>query len=84
MPYLLRRFDHARMYNVCMAIWPYCWVLLPGLNVLARMGAVEIEGVLMVIGATKALLWVCIYAQLILARVACLSYSCVFRRRSAL
>ncbi|KAI0094018.1 MFS general substrate transporter [Irpex rosettiformis] len=40
MPYLLRRFDHAKMYNTCMGIWPYTYALLPGLNVIARWGAV--------------------------------------------
>jgi hypothetical protein len=40
MPYLLRRFDHAKMYNTCMGIWPYVYALLPALNILARWGAV--------------------------------------------
>lgn len=76
MPYLLRRFDHAKMYNICMAVWPYAYVLLPGLNVIARMGAVDVgEGVLGVAGPTKALLWVGIYALLLMARCACLAFS---------
>lgn len=86
MPYLLRRFDHARMYNVCMGIWPYAYALLPGLNVIARWGAVigEMPGVeegtvvTTVIGvtpATKALLWCGIGVLLGMARTACLGFS---------
>ena len=36
MPYILRRFDYAKTYNVCMYIWPVAFGLLPFLNVLAR------------------------------------------------
>ncbi|KAF8551945.1 MFS general substrate transporter [Imleria badia] len=36
MPYILRRFDYAKTYNVCMYIWPVVFGLLPFLNVLAR------------------------------------------------
>ena len=76
MPFLLRRFDHAKMYNVCMAIWPFTFALLPGLNIVARLGAVDIgDGVLGVTGATKALLWAGIYALLLTARCACLAFS---------
>ena len=36
MPYILRRFDYAKTYTVCMYIWPVVFGLLPFLNVLAR------------------------------------------------
>ncbi len=75
MPYLLRRFDHAKMYNSCMSIWPYCYVLLPGLNIIARMGLIEVDGVLGVHPATKAILWAGISVLLLMARVACLAFS---------
>ena len=91
MPYLLRRFDHAKMYNACMGIWPYTYALLPGLNVIARWGAVvgevpplngegglNVGGVTAIVGVTpgtKALLWVGIGALLCMARVACLGFS---------
>ncbi|KZT11407.1 MFS general substrate transporter [Laetiporus sulphureus 93-53] len=72
MPYLLRRFDHARMYNACMALWPFCYVLMPGLNLIARAGTAD--GVVMNAGA-KAMVWVGIAGLLGLARTACLAYS---------
>lgn len=91
MPYLLRRFDHAKMYNTCMGIWPYVYALLPGLNVIARWGAVvgevsvpgsaeglHVGGVSAIVGVTpgtKALLWVGIGVLLTMARVACLGFS---------
>ena len=37
MPYILRRFDYAKTYTVCMYIWPVV-LGLPFLNVLARVG----------------------------------------------
>ncbi|TCD61670.1 hypothetical protein EIP91_008092 [Steccherinum ochraceum] len=67
MPYLLRRFDHAKMYNFCMSIWPYCYVFLPGLNVIAQLGEIdEVTG--HVDARTKAMLWVGIGCLLTLAR----------------
>ena len=73
MPYLLRRFDHAKMYNFCMAIWPYCYVFLPGLNLIARMGRLDEAG--LVDPTTKALLWIGIGFILLLARSAGLAFS---------
>ncbi|KAH8107026.1 MFS general substrate transporter [Cristinia sonorae] len=74
MPYLLRRFDHAKMYNFCMAIWPYCYVLLPGLNLIARAGTIdEVTG--HVDPTTKTFLWLGIGCLLLLARSAGLAFS---------
>ncbi|KAJ6472387.1 major facilitator superfamily domain-containing protein [Mycena vulgaris] len=38
MPTLLRTFDIARMYIVCMSVWPISFALLPFLNGIARLG----------------------------------------------
>ncbi|KAH9934807.1 MFS general substrate transporter [Fomitopsis serialis] len=73
MPYLLRRFDHARMYNVCMAIWPFCYVLMPGLNIIARAGIDEATGEPS--DAARAFIWMGIAGLLLTARTACLAYS---------
>ena len=74
MPVLLRRFDHARTYNFCMSLWPFCFVLLPGLNILARMGAVDaVTGE--IAPATQALVWMGIGFIMLLARCAALAYS---------
>ncbi|THH33951.1 hypothetical protein EUX98_g221 [Antrodiella citrinella] len=73
MPYLLRRFDPAKMYNLCMAIWPYCYIFLPGLNLIAKSGTIDEAG--QVDPATKAFLWMGIGGVLLLARSAGLSFS---------
>ena len=74
MPFLLRHFDHARMYNFCMGLWPACFVLLPGLNFLAAAGARDVQtGELA--PATAAALWVAIGTILTISRVACLAFS---------
>ena len=77
MPHLLRRFDHAKMYNVCVAIYPYVYLLLPLLNLVARNGLVEgVDGAPDgVTPGTKALLWLGIAVLLGMARVACLAFS---------
>lgn len=76
MPHLLRRFDHAKMYNTCIAIFPYCFILLPSLNIIAQWGAVVGEdGTVGVTPGTKALLWVGIGCLLTMARTACLAFS---------
>jgi hypothetical protein len=76
MPYLLRRFDHAKMYNTCVAIYPYVYLLLPLLNIVARQGTVVgDDGVEGVTPGTKALLWLGIAILLGMARIACLAFS---------
>ncbi|KAI0664917.1 MFS general substrate transporter [Cubamyces menziesii] len=74
MPIALRRVDHARMYNFCMGLWPFCFVLLPGLNVLARWGALD-EAVGTLAPATRAGVWIGIGVILSIARTAALAFS---------
>ena len=75
MPYLLRRFDHAKMYNFCMGIWPYSFVLLPGLNLIAQTGLMmEGDGSILNPHA-KTLVWIGAGIVLASVRVACLAYS---------
>jgi hypothetical protein len=63
------------MYNFCMSLWPYTFLFLPFLNLIARAGLDETTGEL---GAnTVALLWVGIAFILLLCKVAGLSYSYV-------
>ncbi|KAL1947733.1 hypothetical protein VTO73DRAFT_13457 [Trametes versicolor] len=74
MPVLLRRFDHARTYNFCMGLWPFCFVLLPGLNIIARWGALDLAtGELG--HTTKALVWLGIGVILCISRCAALAFS---------
>ncbi|KAI0637079.1 MFS general substrate transporter [Trametes polyzona] len=74
MPIILKRFDHARSYNFCMGLWPFCFVLLPGLNVIARWGAVDLAtGELD--PTTRAIVWVGIGIILCISRTAALAFS---------
>ena len=86
MPILLRRFDHAKMYNTCMSIWPFAFIFLPALNGIARLGAVYadvpgleeevmINTIVAVTPFTKALLWCGIAILLSMSRIACLAFS---------
>jgi len=61
------------MYNFCMSLWPYAFLILPFLNIIARAGLDETTGEL---GAnTVSLLWVGIALALLLSKVAGLCYS---------
>ncbi|KAG1736727.1 major facilitator superfamily domain-containing protein [Suillus lakei] len=73
MSYLLRTFDSAKMYNFCMGLWPYTFLVLPVLNLVARAGLDETTGEIGT--ATVALLWVGIAFALMLTKVASLAYS---------
>ncbi|KAG1749005.1 major facilitator superfamily domain-containing protein [Suillus paluster] len=73
MSYLLRTFDSAKMYNFCMALWPYTFLILPVLNLIARAGLDETTGELGT--PAVALLWVGIAFVLMLSKVASLAYS---------
>ncbi|KAF9820191.1 hypothetical protein IEO21_01624 [Rhodonia placenta] len=73
MPYLLRRYDHAKMYNTCMAIWPFCYAFMPLLNIIATAGIDEATG--QPSAAARAFIWMGIGGLLLLARTACLAYS---------
>ncbi|KAI0336417.1 MFS general substrate transporter [Cubamyces sp. BRFM 1775] len=74
MPIVLRRVDHARMYNFCMGLWPFCFVLLPGLNIIARWGALD-EAVGVLAPTTRALVWLGIGVILSISRTAALAFS---------
>lgn len=39
MPVFLRRFEAAKIYSVCMAVWPLVFLILPCLNIIARYGS---------------------------------------------
>lgn len=79
MSYLLRTFDCAKMYNFCMGLWPYTYIGLPILNVIARNGIDEETGRL---GAyTTATLWTGIAIVLTLSRVSVLAFGSVASRR---
>jgi hypothetical protein len=43
-PVLIARCDHIRAYNRCMSLWPFCFLTLPLLNIVARTGLSTIDG----------------------------------------
>ena len=74
MPYLLRRFDNARTHNFCMGLSPFCFVLLPGLNLIARMGVAD-HATGELDPTTQAFVWMGICAILAISRAAALAFS---------
>ncbi|KIK53757.1 hypothetical protein GYMLUDRAFT_207175 [Collybiopsis luxurians FD-317 M1] len=72
MPLLLRRFEAARIYNVCIAAWPFVFLILPCLNLFARYGVDKGTGEL---GThARAVLWAGIFFDLALSRIGGIAY----------
>ncbi|KAJ7146081.1 major facilitator superfamily domain-containing protein [Mycena epipterygia] len=72
MPTLLRTFDIAKMYIFCMGVWPITFILLPFLNLIARM-ELDAETSRSKFNY-KGLLWIGIIVVQICWRFACLAY----------
>jgi len=73
MPAILRRVNHAKLYHFCMKIWPFTFLSLPVLNIIARQGIAPGKNQLDLF--TTITLWVCIALVLSMARIAFLAYS---------
>ncbi|KAJ7464027.1 major facilitator superfamily domain-containing protein [Mycena latifolia] len=73
MPFLMSKFTTIKLYIFCMGVWPFTFLLLPLLNLIARMSlANRIDD-----GSDvrfKVLLWLGIAVVVICWRVACLAY----------
>lgn len=63
------------MYNFCMGIWPYCFALLPGLNLIAQSGLVMGVDGAVIDAHAKTLVWIGIGVVMALVRCSCLAYS---------
>lgn len=74
MPMLLRKVSCAKLYMVCMGIWPLAFLLLPPLNWIARTGVSEFTET-GIAPHIRVLVWLGIASALALSRVACLAYS---------
>ncbi|KAJ4478962.1 major facilitator superfamily domain-containing protein [Lentinula aciculospora] len=85
MPAFLRRFEAAKIYLVCMAVWPLVFLILPCLNIIAMRGLNamdEFDGdgghegyELGQLGTeTKAMLWVGFFVALTLSRIGGIAY----------
>ena len=85
-PFLFARYDPIRLYNGCLSLWPYCFISLPLLNIVARiglptMGRQVTEGAVNLTDVddrAQAMIWRGITALLALTRVACLAFGCVY------
>jgi hypothetical protein len=73
MPYLLRTFDKAKLYNFCMCLFPFMFILLSTLNLIARSGYDEVTGVIN--SHTTSLLWAGIALVLSISRFVNLSFA---------
>ncbi|KZT28496.1 MFS general substrate transporter [Neolentinus lepideus HHB14362 ss-1] len=73
LPIVLKRFDTAKVYTFCMSLWTYVFMLLPVLNVIARIGAQPAGGV--IDARVKALVWAGLGIVLALSRLGCLAFS---------
>jgi hypothetical protein len=84
-PILLTRCDHVRVYNRCIGLWPFCFLALPLLNMVARIGLpmmdhkVREEALHLtdVDRRVQAIVWCGIAALLTLSRLGCLAFACV-------
>ncbi|KAF8551948.1 MFS general substrate transporter [Imleria badia] len=74
MPYILRRFDYAKTYNVCMYIWPVAFGLLPFLNVFARAYPPSSSDAVSV-SASSALIWTGLLILLALSKIGAIPHS---------
>ncbi|KIM87578.1 hypothetical protein PILCRDRAFT_815139 [Piloderma croceum F 1598] len=73
MPYLMRTFDKAKVYNFCMCLFPFMFIVLSMLNLIARRGYDEVTGVMN--SHTTGLLWAGIALVLSMSRVVNLSFA---------
>lgn len=77
MPYLLRTFSHAKMYNLCFWMFPFVFPLLALLNVIARAGYDGDTGEL---GThASAAIWVGLAIILAMSRIAGLAFGLAHR-----
>ena len=71
-PYLLRTLGPSRLYVFCMGMWPFAYLFLPFLNVIAR-GKFTADGNLN--PSAVGILWIGIAFIHLLARISTLAYS---------
>ncbi|KAF7983437.1 hypothetical protein HWV62_21695 [Athelia sp. TMB] len=72
MPYLIRTFNRAKMYNLCFWMFPFIFPLLAALNIIARLGFDETTGELS--AHASACVWVGIAVALAMCRFANLAF----------
>ncbi|EIM90192.1 MFS general substrate transporter [Stereum hirsutum FP-91666 SS1] len=70
-PIILARCDLIRVYNTCMRLWPWGFLAMPFVNLIARAGLAQAA----VDKKVQALVWCGVAAVLAFTRAACLAYS---------
>ncbi|KZP25053.1 MFS general substrate transporter [Athelia psychrophila] len=73
MPYILRTFDKAKMYNLCFCMYPLVFPIMSALNVIARAGYDEATETLS--AQATAAVWAGIALLLLMSRFAFLAFS---------
>jgi hypothetical protein len=72
---LLKKFDHAWLYRTFLCAYPFAFLGIPILNLIAQNGLDEATGI--ICPRNKALIWVGIMLVLAIARVGSLAYGFV-------
>lgn len=73
LPYLLRTFNKAKLYNFCMWMYPCLFVVLSTLNSVARSGYDEESG--HVNAHTTGFIWAGLFLVLALGRIGGIAFS---------
>ncbi|KAJ7197169.1 major facilitator superfamily domain-containing protein [Mycena pura] len=73
MPFLLRTYNPALLYNTSMRMWPITFICIPFLNLIVRSRYDKSTG--RVDTSTSVILWICIALVLVCSRTAALAYS---------
>jgi hypothetical protein len=75
MPYVLKRFNHFKLYDFFMNCWPFVFVGFPILHVVAKLAAEDTDGQLH--ANHTAELWLALAVVLAMSKLACLAYAYV-------
>jgi hypothetical protein len=76
MPWVLKRWSPATVYQIVMACWPVSFAILPSLNHLARLNMGEFVGE-EVRQRNLSLIWIGIMLSLAASKIACVAYGYV-------
>ncbi|KZP15745.1 MFS general substrate transporter [Athelia psychrophila] len=76
MPYILRTFDKAKMYNLCFCMYPLLFPIMSVLNIIARAGYDEATETLS--AQTTAAVWAGIALLLLMSRFAMIAFALSF------
>jgi hypothetical protein len=73
LPVILRRCKPAKVFSVCMALWPIAYTIPPILNAIARASSSNGEHAISI--QASAVIWIGIWLAQLLSKFACMAYS---------